>query len=43
MKRVLAFIVGLFFVTAAYADNVLVIDPQYAGVAGNVKIGRAHV
>ena len=36
MKRVLAFIVGLFFVTAAYADNVLVIDPQYAGVAGNV-------
>lgn len=36
MRVILAFLVGLFFTSVAYADNVLIVDPQYSGVATNV-------
>jgi hypothetical protein len=37
MRVILAFLVGLFFTSVAYADNVLIVDPQYSGVASNVS------
>ena len=38
MKKYLMALMGLLaFITTAFADNVLVVDPQYSGVAANVK------
>jgi hypothetical protein len=37
MKKFLTFLAALFMATAAYADNVLVIDAQYDQVTNNVK------